>query len=121
MAFEDLTALATVEERVVHERGDRTQRADEEHRRVIRRSEDVAPGHGRNATAKVAEQEEGRDTHRTLLLADDLHADRLADAHAGAKAQRHEDAEEDEHPAGEAYEQQVKTPRKEPDGTGEVL
>ena len=24
-------------------------------------------------------------------------------------------------PAGEAYEQQVKTPRKEPDGTGEVL
>lgn len=24
-------------------------------------------------------------------------------------------------PAGEAYEQQVKTPQKEPDGTGEVL
>ena len=24
-------------------------------------------------------------------------------------------------PAPEAYEQQVKTPRKEPDGTGEVL
>lgn len=78
MAFEDLAALATVDERVVHERGDRTQRADEEHRHAIRRSEDVAPGHeehkhredGGTAIEEAADLETARADHGTGVIGD---------------------------------------------------
>lgn len=82
----------------VHERGDRTQRADEEHRRVIRRSEDVAPGHeehkhredGGTAIEEAADLETARADHGTGVIGD-LDQARAHDGNCGGDGAGYED------------------------------